>query len=141
MGKITQAFTDILKMTNDKEIVYYYMQQLNLNLISSKNPFVTIKILTKYIEEYLERKSDAENAMPSLKALFIEEIESKFQIIESIIQDLQTYMNFVKTRLPLLTPEQLEGVNEQETFGQNKPHIEQIKNRLHLIGLLIGESN
>lgn len=63
-------------------------------------------------------------------------------MIEGILSDLSNYLSLVdRDFLPKLTHEQMDAINEKESFGDiKKPHIEHLKSRLDLIGNIIEES-
>ncbi len=72
--KVTQAFSEVLKGVVDKDIVYGYVKQMAQNLHRSHQGFTTVKIMNKYLEDYVSRSGDLQNAVPEKKHVFTEYI-------------------------------------------------------------------
>jgi hypothetical protein len=102
---------------------------------------VTLKVLNKYLEDYVSRQGDLENPLPSSKKEFVEIIECHYQIIKAIFTDLAKYMEQINTvELKDKTLEEIDLIADKETFGKKETHTEHVKLRLTLIGNMIEES-
>lgn len=92
------------------------------------NGFTTIKLLNKYLEDYVSRSGDLENPLPDQKKEFVEIIEVQFQILKAIFTDLAFYIEQIHSQhLAAKTEEEIDAITDSETFGGKVPHCEHVK--------------